>query len=139
MKNKWMIFSLIAVVLVFSGVLYYYNTKSSANKGNVIQTSTIGTGNIILSATGLGTLIPGNEVSFGFKQSGQVSEVLATLGEKVQAGQVLARLDSKPLNCNTSKPKEIWQPCHSRRSRLPNRQCRMRRKVSPLLRMICNS
>ena len=97
-KNKWMIFSMIAVVLVFGGALYYYyNTKSSARKENVIQTSTIGTGNIILSATGLGTLIPGNEVSFGFKQSGQVSEVLATLGEKVEAGKVLARLDSTTL------------------------------------------
>jgi RND family efflux transporter, MFP subunit len=96
-KKKWMIFSLIAVVIVFSGVFYVYKTKQSVNKETVIQTSTIGTGNIILSATGLGTLIPGQEVSFGFKEEGQVSEVLATLGEKVEAGQVLARLDSKTL------------------------------------------
>jgi len=91
-----MIFSLLAVVLIFAGVFYYYRTKP-ATKENVVQTSTIGTGNIILSATGLGTLIPSNEVSFGFKQSGQVSEVLAALGEKVEAGQVLARLDSSTL------------------------------------------
>jgi len=96
LKNRWMIFSLLAVVLIFAGVFYYYRTKP-ATKENVVQTSTIGTGNIILSATGLGTLIPSNEVSFGFKQSGQVSEVLATLGEKVEAGQVLARLDSSTL------------------------------------------
>jgi HlyD family secretion protein len=96
-KNKWMIFSLIALAIVFSGGLYYYNTQQSANEKNVIETSTIGKGNIILSATGLGTLIPNEEVSFGFKNSGQVSEVLATLSEKVEAGQVLARLDSKTL------------------------------------------
>lgn len=96
LKNRWMIFSLLAVVLIFAGVFYYYRTKP-ATKENVVQTSTIGTGNIILSATGLGTLIPSNEVSFGFKQSGQVSEVLAALGEKVEAGQVLARLDSSTL------------------------------------------
>jgi HlyD family secretion protein len=97
MKNRWVIFSLIAVVIVFSAVFYSYKTRQSVSKENAPQTSTIGTGNIILSATGLGTLIPGQEVSFGFKQSGQVSEVLATLGEKVKAGQVLARLDSKTL------------------------------------------
>lgn len=95
MKNKWMIFSLIALAIVFGGALYYYNTKQSVNQENIVETSTIGTGNIILSATGLGTLIPNEEVSFGFKTSGQVSEVLASLGEKVEAGQVLARLDSK--------------------------------------------
>ncbi len=97
MKNSWMIFSLIAVVIVFSAGFYAYNTRQSVSKENVPQTSTIGTGNIILSATGLATLVPGQEVSFGFKQSGQVSEVLATLGEKVEAGQVLARLDSTTL------------------------------------------
>ncbi len=97
MKNKWMIFSLIAVAIVFGGVFHYYNTLPSASKEDIIQTSTIGTGDIILSATGLGTLIPGEEVSFGFKNSGQVSEVLASLGEKVEVGQVLARLNSKTL------------------------------------------
>jgi HlyD family secretion protein len=97
-KNQWMIFSLIAVLIVFGGVFYYYKTKPAASTENVIQTSTIGTGNIILSATGLGTLIPSNEVSFGFKEEGQVSEVLVSLGEKVEGGQVLARLDSKTLD-----------------------------------------
>ena len=96
-NTTWMIFSLIAVLIVFGGVFYYYKAKPAASKENVVQTSTIGTGNIILSATGLGTLIPNNEVSFGFKEEGKVSEVLASLGEKVEAGQVLARLDSTTL------------------------------------------
>ena len=68
MKKKWMIFSLIAVVIVFSGVFYIYKTKQSVSKEPITQTSTIGTGNIILSATGLGTLMPNQEVSFGFKE-----------------------------------------------------------------------
>ncbi len=96
-KNKWMIFSFIALLIVFSGVFYYYDTKQSANEKNVVETSTIGTGNIILSGTGLGTLLPSQEVSFGFKNGGQVSEVLVSLGEKVEAGQVLARLGSTTL------------------------------------------
>jgi HlyD family secretion protein len=96
LKKRWVIFSVLVVVLIFGAVFYYYRTQP-ATKETVVQTSTIGTGNIILSATGLGTMIPGNEVSFGFKQSGQINEVLATLGEKVEAGQVLARLDSSAL------------------------------------------
>jgi HlyD family secretion protein len=97
-KNKWMIFSLIAVAIIFGRVFYIYKTKPSTNQENLVQTSMVGAGNIILSATGLGTLIPDKEVSFGFKEDGQVSEVLATLGEKVEAGQILARLDSTTLD-----------------------------------------
>ncbi len=105
LKNRWMIFSLIAVLVIFSGVLYYYKTKPSTSNEKTIQTSTIGTGDIILSATGLGTLIPADEVSFGFKQSGEVSEVLVNLGEKVEAGQALALLDSTTLELQYKQAK----------------------------------
>jgi hypothetical protein len=70
-KNKWTIFSLVLLALVFSGALYYYRTPRSGSQEKVVETSRIGTGNIILSAAGLGTLIPNKEVSFGFKTSGQ--------------------------------------------------------------------
>jgi RND family efflux transporter MFP subunit len=92
-----MISSVIALAIVLSGVVYYYATRPANIEENPVETSIIGTGDIILSATGLGTLVPSNEVSFGFKNSGQVSEVLVSLGEQVGAGQVLAGLESKTL------------------------------------------
>jgi HlyD family secretion protein len=95
--NKWTITSLIALVIILSGASYYYSKAQTSSKEDVIKTSTIDTGDIILTATGLGTLIPKEEVSFGFKNSGTVSEVLVSLGEKVEAGQTLARLDSTTL------------------------------------------
>ncbi len=95
--NKWTILSLIALIIVLGGGFYYFRSEQSGNETKAVETSTIGTGNIILSGTGIGTLIPQEDVSFGFKNSGQVSEVLASLGEQVKAGQVLARLDSKTL------------------------------------------
>ena len=95
--NKWTILSLLILILGLSGGIYYYSTTQTDNQENVIETSTIDTGNIILSATGLGTLIPSEEVSFGFKNGGEISEVLAHLGEQVKAGQVLARLESGTL------------------------------------------
>jgi HlyD family secretion protein len=73
------------------------STTQTNNEENVIETSIIDRGDIILSATGLGTLIPSEEVSFGFKNGGEVSEVLVELGDEVQAGQVLARLESGTL------------------------------------------
>ncbi|HUE98588.1 MAG TPA: efflux RND transporter periplasmic adaptor subunit [Anaerolineales bacterium] len=95
--NRWMILSLIVLAVVLSGAIYTYSTMQTSSEENVIETSTIDTGDIILSATGLGTLIPSEEVSFGFKNGGEVSEVLVSLGEQVEAGQGLARLKSGTL------------------------------------------
>jgi HlyD family secretion protein len=95
--NKWTISSLLVLVIVLSGGIYYYSTTQTNNEENVIETSTIDTGDIILSATGLGTLIPSEDVSFGFKNGGEVSEVLVELGDQVESGQLLARLESGTL------------------------------------------
>lgn len=97
MKNRWMISSVIALAVVLSVAGYYYRTQHTSTEENTVETSTIQTGDIILSATGLGSLAPGQEVTFGFTKSGQVSEVLVSLGETVEAGQVLAQLEDKTL------------------------------------------
>ena len=94
--KKWMIWWLIALTFVLSGIGYLYYAKQQASQasGVVIATSTISTGDIVLSATGPGTLVPKQTISFGFRNSGTVSAVLAKPGDKVAAGQVLARLDN---------------------------------------------
>lgn len=99
-KTRWSIgFLVILAIISGSAGYYHYKTlQSSKNNETPIETSTIRTGDIILSATGPGTLIPGKEVSFGFKNRGQISEVLVNLGDQVEAGQVLARLESTTLD-----------------------------------------
>jgi len=98
-KNRWLVPSLIVLALIAGGAGYYYITdlRTVDNTATDIATSTIGTGDIILSATGPATLIPKEEISFGFENSGKVSEVLVSLGDEVQAGQVLARQNSTTL------------------------------------------
>ncbi len=94
--HPWMIFALIALTIVLAGAVYSYVTRQTGKEENTLKTSTIGKGNIILSATGIGTLA-NEEVSFGFKNSGKVSKVLVSLGDRVEAGQVLAQLESGTL------------------------------------------
>jgi HlyD family secretion protein len=72
--------------------------QSQSGDDGTMETTTIGTGDIILTATGIGTLIPSEEVAFGFNNGGQVGEVYVSLGEHVEAGQVLARLESTTLD-----------------------------------------
>jgi HlyD family secretion protein len=90
----WIILSLAVLVIALGGTAYYYVTTLTSTQEETVETSTIGTGDIILSATGLGTLVSKDEVSLGFKNGGTVSEVLVGLGDQVEAGQVLARLEN---------------------------------------------
>jgi len=98
-KKRSLFWAMIALVIMLCGTGYYYYQKSHSNTTapTPLATTTIGTGNIVLSATGPGTLIPNQEVSFGFKNSGKVSQVLAKIGDKVKAGQVLARLENTTI------------------------------------------
>ncbi len=95
-SNKWLILFLVGLVILLGTTIFTYVRMQTSQEENVLETSTIGTGDIILSATGLGSLV-NEEVSFGFKHNGQVSEVLISLGDQVEAGQVLARLESQRL------------------------------------------
>src|ERR1043165_8274076 len=90
---------MIALAIMPSGIGYYFYQKlhSNTTATTPLATTTIGTGYIVLSGTGPGTLIPNQEVSFVFKNSGKVSQVLAKVGDKVKAGQVLARLENTTI------------------------------------------
>jgi HlyD family secretion protein len=48
---------------------------------------------LVISASGSGTLVPAFEVAVGFRSSGVLAELLVGVGDRVEAGQVLARLD----------------------------------------------
>jgi RND family efflux transporter MFP subunit len=97
LPNPWTILALVALAILLGGAIHYYRTTQTGKQDKTVQTSTIGTGDIILSATGLGTLVPKEQVSLGFKSSGTVTEVLANLGDQVEAGQVLARQENSLL------------------------------------------
>jgi len=96
-RNSRIILTLVALAVIAGAALYYFSKMQANVEENVIETSTIGTGDIILTATGLGTLIPSDEVSFGFRSGGEVRQVLVSRGDQVEAGQVLARLESSSL------------------------------------------
>ncbi|HSG17046.1 MAG TPA: efflux RND transporter periplasmic adaptor subunit, partial [Anaerolineae bacterium] len=50
-------------------------------------------GNIVISATAAGTIVPATDVVLGFPTNGTLAELLVGVGDDVAAGDVLARLD----------------------------------------------
>jgi HlyD family secretion protein len=92
-----MLLAAAAIVLAAAGGTAYYLWKkgdsSAAAQETPLQTATVRRGDLKLFATGTGTLIPNAEATFGFSASGQVTEVLVEVGDIVDAGAELARLD----------------------------------------------
>ena len=58
-----------------------------------MQTAVAQRGDLVVSASGTGTLIAQTDASFGFETSGQVTEIYVKVGDQVEAGQVLAQID----------------------------------------------
>jgi HlyD family secretion protein len=103
--------TVILVAVLIGGGFYGYSritasrTASTANE-TPLQTAKATKGNLVLYADGTGTVMPAEESTFGFNTSGQVSEVDVKVGDRVEAGQILARLDDTNAKIALDKAKE---------------------------------
>jgi HlyD family secretion protein len=87
----------VVVLLVAGGGGYYYYTQrlqeQSANGEETIQTATVRRGDLVVMGGGTGTLVPSTEVEVSFSTGGLVKEVLVEVGDQVEVGDPLVRLD----------------------------------------------
>lgn len=101
MKNKkkslWRWLALVVVIAaLIAGGLYFYRSQTTLAQEPTetpLQTTTVRRGDLVVSATGAGTVIPASEVSLGFDSGGLLVEIPVQVGDRVQAGDVLARVD----------------------------------------------
>ena len=84
-----------------------------------LQTTTARRGDLELSASGTGSYVAAATASIGFSTSGQIVEMNARVGDKVEKGQVIARLDSTSAQIaydqatpNPSQPDITFSHCH---------------------------
>jgi len=98
LRNRWglLILLALATIVAAGGAWYYYGRylpAQAAPPTESIQTTQVNQGDLVISASGSGELVPAAEVSLGFQSSGVLAEVLVEVGDQVEAGDVLARLD----------------------------------------------
>lgn len=95
-KRFWIISMLVVALATAVGYVYYVRETAVAAAGSAepdVQTAVVRLGEITVSATGAGSVIPATEVELGFTTGGHLLELLVTVGQKVQAGDLLARVD----------------------------------------------
>jgi RND family efflux transporter MFP subunit len=94
-KIRWLMVGIVTLAIV-GGAAFYYTTSTRAStvtEEAPVQTATAFRGDIVLYANGTGTLAPANEASFGFGTSGQIIELNVKIGDSVEAGQVIGKID----------------------------------------------
>lgn len=88
----------IALILVAAGSYavyhFYFQPPAQTNATQRLQTAVARRGDLTVFATGAGQVIAATEINTGFDEGGTLSELLVKLGDKVQVGQVLARLQT---------------------------------------------
>ncbi|TKJ29046.1 MAG: hypothetical protein CEE40_09740 [Chloroflexi bacterium B3_Chlor] len=88
---------LVAIALVAAGGGWYYYARyvqgETPSAEETTHTATVRRGNLVIVAGGTGTLIPNTEVDLSSSSGGRLAGVLVEVGDQVQAGDVLARLD----------------------------------------------
>jgi RND family efflux transporter MFP subunit len=86
-----MLFAALALIAVV--VFFVRPTTSEAAEVPVLQTAKVRTGDLVVTASGAGTVLPAAQVDLAFRSSGVVAELNAAIGDSVQNQQVLARLE----------------------------------------------
>lgn len=99
---KWARWLSLVLVVALSGAGAYYTVKThqeeaAASTTSTLQTATARTGNLVLEASGSGYLVASSEADIAFEIDGKLAELDVKLGDKVQKGQLLAKLDDASL------------------------------------------
>ncbi|PKO02303.1 MAG: hypothetical protein CVU43_08405 [Chloroflexi bacterium HGW-Chloroflexi-5] len=84
------------LVLTIIGVLLATQIKSTSadDESPSIQTAKVRTGDLVVSASGSGSIVSSAQAGLGFRTSGIVSEVFVIPGQNVTKGDVLANLEN---------------------------------------------
>ena len=95
-KLFWIVTIALELVAGGSGYLVYSGGYLQAQEPvaeEVLTTYTVTRGDLVITASGSGTLVPAGEVAVEFETGGVLDTVRVEVGDQVEAGQTLAGLD----------------------------------------------
>jgi len=111
-KKSFLITLIIIIILGSSGGYYYYNQvylPAQIEPEPELQTAKVRTGDIVLTASGIGNITPADEADAGFRTNGVIIELNIALGDSVEKGQILARLDDSTAQLQLAQAELNWK------------------------------
>ena len=81
----------VALALIAAVVFFARPTPSEAAETPALQTAKVRTGDLMVTASGAGTVVPSSQLDLGFRTSGVLTELNVAVGDSVQTAQVLGK------------------------------------------------
>ncbi|XPV68013.1 MAG: efflux RND transporter periplasmic adaptor subunit [Halarcobacter sp.] len=104
-KKKY-IWIILALMVIFASSYYFFILKNkNANQEISYNTQKIKKGDLQVTVLATGNLNPTNSVDIGIEVSGTIKEILVDFNDKVEVGQVLAKLDTTKLKAKVDSSK----------------------------------
>jgi HlyD family secretion protein len=97
LKSKRTVFAagLVVCLLAAGGIALRARAASATEGESQLQTASVTSGDIVISATGSAQLIPARSSALSFSTMDTVAEILVDVGDSVKEGGELARLDNE--------------------------------------------
>ncbi|MEJ7745279.1 MAG: efflux RND transporter periplasmic adaptor subunit [Luteimonas sp.] len=93
----------LAILASLATATWFWTQRPSANESSGYRTAQVQRGDIRVAISATGTLGAISTVDVGSQVSGQVTEVLADFNDRVQEGQVIARIDSSTFEAQIAQ------------------------------------
>ncbi len=94
-RTRWVILAALSLLVTGGGYAYYASSARQAGSeaGSALQTAVARQGDLVIYASGTGTLVAADQVDLAFKTGGQVTNMQVGVGDEVKAGDLLAQVD----------------------------------------------
>ena len=123
-KRKWpvkpVVLGLIAVALLGTGVTAYQIQRSQAPKKDIIAELTVPVAaqDLTVRIQASGNVRPVQSVNLSPKSQGRIAELLVEQGDTVQAGQIVARMESDEVQAGVQQAKAAVAQAQARLQKL---------------------
>ncbi len=104
------VFIAIIIIAVLGLVVYQFFLKPK-NKEYVLEKVSMGT--VVKNVSEIGSVKIAEKSLLGFKSSGRIEKISARVGDSVEVGQELARLDASQLFIQLSEAQAALQASHA--------------------------
>ena len=98
MRRALVILIVLAVVVAVSWVGYEQFGKAKAQAAPDYETVNVDRGDVSSTVSATGSVLPEREANLNFQGAGTVAKVAVEIGDRIDAGQVLAELDTTDLD-----------------------------------------
>lgn len=98
MKKLWIwIIAIVVIIAAVLGIRYWRQQQTARQQGDILRTATAERGTLEITVAASGNVAANEKADLRFTAPGTVAEVLVDVGEYVEEGDVLARLDTADL------------------------------------------